>query len=605
MSEHIPVRFSHLLGFAGIGSIVRSEDWLYTIIDTSKWPEHTFLPYVERVRMSLGIDEELHEPPKGKLDRDGRVQGATVPGIRFPSWMRCRACGLMHWQWWEPPQQHCIHCRKPLDQFPWVMIDTDGRMDDVPWHWLMHHGGPCKEDRHKPHLHLIDNRSAVSPAPTSDRPTKTSKRWTLQCKTCGARRDLDEREAAHDHPNFFRHQPWRGDNPAKEGNSAEVLIVDVSDPRLYLVPPCSALVIPPESRVQRGSVLDRLYCNRSLLEPILKARNPAISVQQAARKLNCQTHEVRTALQEIGDGINGFPLYGQKFTPGQLLEDEYKAITMPFDPTEDEDFVTFHRTAQWQQLAAQCPEQRHLVQLVSQLIEVKRLREVRVFKGFSRAGGAEVVQPDIDGTARWLPAIDLFGEGIFFNLDEAVLKSWEEQTSFDDRLVTLQKRYAQSGLTTHNEIWLPGGRITPRFMLLHTLAHLLIRQVEASAGYPAASLKERLYCGPGMAGILIYVAVPDIAGSLGGLSELSQPERFLSLLAATFDKADWCSLDPVCSEHEGQGPHLLNFAACHGCTLIPEPACLFGNELLDRSFVKGDESLKIAGIAEYARRNTK
>jgi hypothetical protein len=91
-----------------------------------------------------------------------------------------------------------------------------------------------------------------------------------------------------------------------------------------------------------------------------------------------------------------------------------------------------------------------------------------------------------------------------------------------------------------------------------------------------------------MAGILIHVAVPDIAGSLGGLAELSDPRRFLGILIRALEHSRWCSLDPVCSEHEGQGPGLLNRAACHACALVPEPACEYGNTLLDRSFVKDD-----------------
>ena len=89
-----------------------------------------------------------------------------------------------------------------------------------------------------------------------------------------------------------------------------------------------------------------------------------------------------------------------------------------------------------------------------------------------------------------------------------------------------------------------------------------------------------------MGGILVYVAVPDIEGSLGGLSELASPKRFLPLLTHVFDHAQWCSLDPVCSEHEGQGPGYLNRAACHACTLIPEPSCAYGNTLLDRGLIK-------------------
>ena len=132
--------------------------------------------------------------------------------------------------------------------------------------------------------------------------------------------------------------------------------------------------------------------------------------------------------------------------------------------------------------------------------------------------------------------------------------------------------------------------VTPRFLLCHTLAHLVIRQLDAEAGYPAASLKERIYCATGrkpMAGILIYVAVPDEEGSLGGLMELAKPKRFLRLLTGAFEAATWCSLDPVCAEQEGHGPDLLNRAACHACALVPETSCAYGNVLLDRVFVKG------------------
>jgi hypothetical protein len=127
-------------------------------------------------------------------------------------------------------------------------------------------------------------------------------------------------------------------------------------------------------------------------------------------------------------------------------------------------------------------------------------------------------------------------------------------------------------------------------MLLYTLSHLLMRQIESEGGYPAASLIERIYCASApepMAGILIHVAVPDIAGSLGGLAELSEPRRFLGILIRALEHSRWCSLDPVCSEHEGQGPGLLNRAACHACALVPEPACEYGNTL--------------AGIADSSR----
>ncbi len=316
--------------------------------------------------------------------------------------------------------------------------------------------------------------------------------------------------------------------------------------------------------------------------------------------------DTKLAWEKINQ-IDGYPLYGETFTPGQMQEDEFRAIltTLP-DQREDEDLVTFSRTNQWKHLPKKISSLRELscISLVDELIEVKRLREIRVFKGFTRLGGpTPPVPPDIVNEANWLPAIELFGEGVFLVLSEKALKQWEQQPSVIKIAAELQQRFEALGDQVRKNGGMqqpPNGRITPRFILLHTLSHILIRQFETSAGYPASSIKERIYCGTNMAGLLIYVAVPDVAGSLGGLSELAKPERFLAVLSETFKKAEWCSLDPVCSEHEGQGPHQLNRSACHGCALIPEPACVVGNEILDRTLVKGDHSKGIASPLEFA-----
>jgi hypothetical protein len=301
--------------------------------------------------------------------------------------------------------------------------------------------------------------------------------------------------------------------------------------------------------------------------------------------LRCSVTQIEDALKEIG---KGYPLYGQNITQGILLENEYQALCdeMP-DVADDEDFVTHHHTCSWKamigSLAGTKPAR--IIAAVSQLIAVNRLKEIMVLKGFQRMSGT-LVLPDIVGESSWLPALELYGEGVFFSLDEDLLSRWESHPTLSERSNDFQRRFAATGLRFDPEII-----VTPRFLLLHTLAHLLIRQLETEAGYPAASLKERIYCTAGklpMSGILVYVAVPDVVGSLGGLAELATPERFLLLLSSVFDHAEWCSLDPVCSEHGGQGPSLLNRAACHACALIPEPSCAYGNVLLDRTFIKGD-----------------
>jgi hypothetical protein len=133
----------------------------------------------------------------------------------------------------------------------------------------------------------------------------------------------------------------------------------------------------------------------------------------------------------------------------------------------------------------------------------------------------------------------------------------------------------------------PDREITPRLVVIHTLAHALIDQLALDAGYPAASLRERLYIAEDMEGLLIYTATTDSAGSLGGLIAQGETERLEHTLRSAIARSAWCSADPVCIEAEGQGTDALNLAACHVCALLPETSCEEMNTLLDRALLVG------------------
>jgi hypothetical protein len=124
-------------------------------------------------------------------------------------------------------------------------------------------------------------------------------------------------------------------------------------------------------------------------------------------------------------------------------------------------------------------------------------------------------------------------------------------------------------------------------VLVHTLAHALIDQLALEAGYPAASLRERLYVGDDMHGFLVYTASTDSAGSLGGLVAQGESARLDEALLSAVARASWCSADPICVETEAQGADGLNLAACHACTLLPETSCEEMNILLDRALLVG------------------
>jgi hypothetical protein len=142
----------------------------------------------------------------------------------------------------------------------------------------------------------------------------------------------------------------------------------------------------------------------------------------------------------------------------------------------------------------------------------------------------------------------------------------------------------------------PDREIMPRFVMAHTFAHALINQFSLDSGYPASALRERIYVSKEMAGILIYTASSDSAGSLGGLVAQALPKRLDASLAEAIERVAWCSADPLCMEADAAGVDSLNLAACHACVLLPEVSCEEMNVLLDRAMLVGSTRDSLVGF---------
>ncbi|GAA3232905.1 hypothetical protein GCM10020256_48580 [Streptomyces thermocoprophilus] len=140
-------------------------------------------------------------------------------------------------------------------------------------------------------------------------------------------------------------------------------------------------------------------------------------------------------------------------------------------------------------------------------------------------------------------------------------------------------------------------------VLLHTLAHVLINEWSLDAGYPAASLRERLYADDAMAGLLVYTATSDSEGSLGGLVAQGEPDRLAETLRSALRRAEWCSADPLCLEAEASGTSGANLAACHACVMLPETSCEHNNVLLDRALLVGTPDDPALGYFEHVARH--
>lgn len=231
------------------------------------------------------------------------------------------------------------------------------------------------------------------------------------------------------------------------------------------------------------------------------------------------------------------------------------------------------------------------------VVLVEKLRETRVFTGFSRIYPTPPFSKDEMRRMLWrklpkplwLPAYQVFGEGILILFNEKKLAEWEQDETVIDRMKRMNTAYRAVSARRRLE----EREISARFVLLHTFAHLIMNRMTFESGYSSAALRERLYVStdrPTMAGVLIYTAAGDAEGTMGGLVRLGKPGFLESVIRAALEGARWCSADPVCMEmgsQAGQGPDSCNLAACHNCSLVPETACEEFNRFLDRGVVIG------------------
>lgn len=232
---------------------------------------------------------------------------------------------------------------------------------------------------------------------------------------------------------------------------------------------------------------------------------------------------------------------------------------------------------------------------VERIVLARKLLEVRALTSFTRIDYASGMDDDGMGASRapiykerqdWLPAVEVRGEGIFLELKEEALTAWEAEPAVQKRAAAIEQKYkewaAERGVDADD---FPGAR----YVLLHSLAHVLMRQLALDCGYSESSVRERIYSSTDpdrkMAGILLYTASADSEGSLGGLVDLGTKERFPNLIHNALENAKRCSSDPLCADHQPDVHATINGAACHACVLAPETSCEAFNRFLDRNFL--------------------
>lgn len=292
-----------------------------------------------------------------------------------------------------------------------------------------------------------------------------------------------------------------------------------------------------------------------------------------------------------------------QYSVQNLLEDEYAVLSTHEEGGDRAGDTRFH--------AAPAEIPLTLTPYFSRVLLISRLREVMALYGFRRITPEEIDKgnPAFPGytlekgyvplgeskngkpCTPWLPAVEMLGEGIFLQLREDALQTWEQQAH--GRYDRMASNLAASNVGCPN--------FSARYVLLHTLSHLLIRQLTLECGYSGASIRERIYSTfpeseKPMAGIVLYTSSTDADGSLGGLVRNGNRENLERIFFNMLREASWCSTDPVCAESVYQGFGGLNYAACHACTLLPETSCVMRNCLLDRIAVTGTQENPKAGF---------
>lgn len=611
-----PVRRAALISPWGVGAMVDfpgDESLMTAGLDA--WPKALeecpadWKVVEERLQQRLGVDH-FRLPPDYRQPAPG-VQLALerVPFVRFPQWHYCPRCGNLRKLALFSGQQKCDapkwgdglacdelteHRRPRLLPVRFVAIcRNEGHIQDFPFLDWVHSRIPAQANCIN-EMRLRAGRSAAGLSGIK-----------LQC-LCGAHATMGGAfaEGALDKiTSCCGQRPWLGEmiegpeHSRPQGCGASLRVVQRGASNTYFPHIASSIYLPLWGENARRPVVEALedaktwkYIKGELVDGKVNLKNCESVCALSWRDLDPE--ELHNAAQQRLDGTEKISDEAAKLIATDRYSEEEK-----FRYDEYQAMKTGKTIQPGLEMSRYSGDeyQEPVKGFFNSITLVRKLRETRVLYGFSRylpddgrSPDAQIDELHLDPVLNWLPAIVTRGEGIFFEVDDNALSVWLEREKAVKR--------ASSLTATMNRVRIgreqPERQVAAKFVMLHTLAHLIINQLAFDCGYGSSSLRERIYCDGAfgerpMNGFLIYTASGDSEGTMGGLVRQGEAGRLEATLARALSKARWCSYDPVCSESQGQGPDNCNRAACHGCTILPETSCEEGNRLLDRVTVVG------------------
>lgn len=603
------VRRSQAVAPFGVGALLDFPKETLMAAGLDVWPAQPACEIRDdRLARRLGVSYFRAAPPADK--------GARLPCVRFPLWHFCPRCRTMRRAAWNdvnPPR-----CASPLsprfadkgakqagnkkwgtcadipEKRRWKMIPVrfvvacdQGHLDDFPWEQWAHSrpGDPL-------------DQAAVCKSPVL-RFNYTGKAGLMgllvKCEACDAKPRSMMGSAGPDSLKGYACsgcRPWLGPHGQEKCTSAtRPRMLQRGATNLHFAKVASSILIPPFTDPIR-KVVDDLHNWSVLTSGVAEGGEP----DETRLKLFAEIKRLDLGkLREVvRQKLTGEGMSDEDQTEEEYRYSEYRAL-LESQTKQDEEFVTCRPDLE---------EYEEWVRgLFDKIVLVEKLAETRVLTGFSRINPPPYREFDRADQFQlslkrqpWLPGVRVFGEGVFFTLNEQAVQKWlalpDVGRRYDEIAENLNRIYARLGRTPR--------ALPTRFFLLHSLAHVLIRRLSFECGYGSSSLRERLYCSEDpsfrMSGVLIYTAAGDCEGTMGGLVQQGKPGRFEPLLVGALEDSLWCSSDPLCVESHGQGIDSLNRAACHACCLLPETSCEEGNRFLDRVALVGSPEDRTLGF---------
>jgi hypothetical protein len=595
------LRPSQLLFTYGVGSIVDLPELSVLVMGLDDWPTRADVTReIVEERLLAAVRSWGHPhlskflaPPLGStsgyaMDPLDEMALVGVPVATFPRWMVCPSCRLLaaldstlftlKTDRYRPNRAYYVHenCNKAKQPVAvparFLVACEEGHLDDFPWIEYVHGlEPPCSQ----PLLRLFELG-----------PSGEARDLVLRCESCQKERRLAEA--------FGRQNRQR--LPMCTGRRPHLRDYDSQECQRHVLP-----IVLGASNAWFPSVLS------SIAIPGTTVRVDQLVEEHWATVQAVTSPEVLAAFRRVG-----------MLAPLAAYTDDeiWQAVQRKRDPAPDPQAGNplDLRLPEWQVFSQHDPALNSgefrlrpvavplaYTAVIDQVVLVERLREVQVLTGFTRIDspgeGLELEPEDEIRTIAplsrrepaWLPAVEVRGEGLFLQFSETAIRRWLAGPALQARDRAFQQAHMRWRSARYIEN--PGEHYPGmRYVLLHTFAHALMRQMAMEAGYSAASIRERIYSrnpdepnGP-MAGILIYTSASDSEGTLGGLVKQGEPEALARHMAAALEDAALCASDPTCAEHPPSDDGIsLHAAACHACLFVPETSCERGNRYLDRS----------------------